>query len=112
MHAEAARAGDTDWRQIAALYARARSRPARPGRRAQPRRRDRDGARPEAGLALVDRVAPELEEYHLLHAARADLLRRLDRTTEAAAAYRRALELASNEAEREFLQGRLAQLGR
>ena len=60
---------------------------------------------PAAGLALVDRVAAELDGYHLLHATRADLLRRLDRTDEAAAAYRRALELASNGAEREFLAG-------
>jgi RNA polymerase sigma-70 factor (ECF subfamily) len=112
LHAEAARAEDTDWWQIAALYrelARVQPGPVVELNRAVAIAMARG---PEAGLALVDRVAPELEEYHLLHAARADLLRRLDRTSEAAAAYRRALELASNEAEREFLQGRLAQLGR
>ncbi len=48
---------------------------------------------PEAGLALVDALGGELDGYHLFHAARADLLRRLDRRAEAADAYRRALEL-------------------
>jgi RNA polymerase sigma-70 factor, ECF subfamily len=63
----------------------------------------------EEALALVDGLR-ELDEYHLLHAARADLLRRLDRRTEAASAYRRALELTTNDAERRFLQGRLAEV--
>jgi RNA polymerase sigma-70 factor (ECF subfamily) len=111
LHAEAARAEDTDWWQIAALYrelARVQPGPVVELNRAVAIAMARG---PEAGLALVDRVAPELQQYHLLHAARADLLRRLDRTSEAAAAYRRALELASNEAEREFLEGRLAALG-
>jgi RNA polymerase sigma-70 factor (ECF subfamily) len=63
----------------------------------------------EDGLALVDRL-DELEEYHLLHAARADLLRRLDRRDEAAAAYRRALELAANEAESRYLERRLLEV--
>jgi RNA polymerase sigma-70 factor (ECF subfamily) len=52
-----------------------------------------------------------LDEYHLYHAARADLLRRLDRLDEAAAAYRRALELAQTQPERRFLSGRLRELG-
>jgi RNA polymerase sigma-70 factor (ECF subfamily) len=63
----------------------------------------------EDGLALVDRL-DGLEEYHLLHAARADLLRRLDRRDEAAAAYRRALELAGNEAESRYLERRLLEV--
>jgi RNA polymerase sigma-70 factor (ECF subfamily) len=63
----------------------------------------------EDGLALVDRLGG-LEEYHLLHAARADLLRRLDRRDEAAAAYRRALELTGNEAESRFLERRLLEV--
>jgi RNA polymerase sigma-70 factor, ECF subfamily len=62
---------------------------------------------PERGLELIDAVEG-LDEYHLLHSARADLLRRLGRDHEAAAAYRRALELASNPAEREFLERRLS----
>jgi RNA polymerase sigma-70 factor (ECF subfamily) len=63
----------------------------------------------EDGLALVDRLAG-LDEYHLLHAARADLLRRLDRRDEAAASYRRALELVGNEAESRYLERRLLEV--
>ena len=65
---------------------------------------------PAAGLPLLDALAADLDGYHLFHAARADLLRRLDSGPEAAAAYRRALELATNPAERAFLERRLAQL--
>jgi RNA polymerase sigma-70 factor (ECF subfamily) len=64
---------------------------------------------PEAGLAAIDRIA-ELDGYHLLHSARADLLRRLGRSAEARAAYERALELAPGDVERRFLAGRLAAL--
>jgi len=63
----------------------------------------------EDGLALVDGLEG-LEGYHLLHAARADLLRRLDRRDEAAAAYRRALELTGNEAESRYLERRLLEV--
>jgi RNA polymerase sigma-70 factor, ECF subfamily len=66
---------------------------------------ERDG--PEAGLALMDALT-DLDGYHLLHAARADLLRRLGRMPEAADAYRAALALTDSEVERDFLQGRLA----
>ena len=61
---------------------------------------------PEAGLAIVDGIAAagQLDDYPYLHSARADLLRRLGRRPEAAAAYRRALELAANEPERAFLE--------
>ena len=62
---------------------------------------------PEAGLPLMDELAEELGDYHLLHSARADLLRRLGREDEAAAAYSRALALAANPVERAFLAGRL-----
>ena len=62
---------------------------------------------PAAGLALTDHLAPALEGYHLFHATRADLLRRLDRKEEAAEAYGRALERATNPAERAFLERRL-----
>lgn len=65
---------------------------------------------PERGLSLVDALADELDGYHLFHAARADLLRRLDRREEAAAAYRKALDLATNPTERAFLEGRLAEV--
>jgi RNA polymerase sigma-70 factor (ECF subfamily) len=63
----------------------------------------------EAALELVDRL--ELDAYHYLHAARADLLRRLGRSNDARAAYERALELVHSDAERRFLERRLAELG-
>jgi RNA polymerase sigma-70 factor (ECF subfamily) len=63
----------------------------------------------EAALAQVERL--ELDNYHYLHATRADLLRRLDRLEEARAAYDRALELVHSDAERRFLERRLAELG-
>jgi RNA polymerase sigma-70 factor (ECF subfamily) len=63
----------------------------------------------DEGLALLDEV-DGLDQYHLLHAARADLYRRLERRDEAAAAYRRALELTTNEAETRYLQRRLAEV--
>jgi RNA polymerase sigma-70 factor (ECF subfamily) len=64
--------------------------------------------RPEVGLAMMDGIAADrtLDTYPYLHAARADMLRRLERWTEAAAAYDRALELTSNGAERTFLEAR------
>jgi RNA polymerase sigma-70 factor (ECF subfamily) len=64
---------------------------------------------PEAGLTLLDRIAPdgELRAYHLLPAARADMLRRLGRRAEAAEAYRRAFDLAGTDAERRYLERRL-----
>jgi RNA polymerase sigma-70 factor (ECF subfamily) len=67
---------------------------------------------PAAGLELMDSLAASgaLDGYHLLHAARADLLRRLGRAPEAAAAYRRALDLATNPVERAFLTRRLAEV--
>ena len=69
---------------------------------------------PQAGLAMVERLAASgaLDGYHLFHSTRADLLRRLDRREEAATAYRRALELATNPAERRFLERRLAEVTR
>jgi RNA polymerase sigma-70 factor (ECF subfamily) len=66
----------------------------------------------ERGLALVDELdhGGELTGYHLLSAARAELLRRLGRHAEAAASYRRALELVSNDAERRHLERRLREV--
>jgi RNA polymerase sigma-70 factor (ECF subfamily) len=70
----------------------------------------RDG--PEAGLAAIDAILArgDLEKYHLAHAARADLCRRLGRTGEARASYERALSLTRQEPERRFLERRLAEL--
>jgi RNA polymerase sigma-70 factor, ECF subfamily len=70
----------------------------------------RDG--PEAGLAVIDDILAngDLADYHLAHAARADLCRRLGRTAEARESYERALDLAIQEPERRFLHKRLRQL--
>jgi RNA polymerase sigma-70 factor (ECF subfamily) len=111
-HAAAPTAHATDWHRIAGLYdllARADPSPVVELNRAVAVAM-RDG--PAAGLALVDAVLGrgQLDAYHLAHAARADLLRRLGRTAEARAAYRRALELARQEPERRFLKRRLDEL--
>jgi RNA polymerase sigma-70 factor, ECF subfamily len=65
---------------------------------------------PESGLALMDQLAGELDGYHLFHSARADMLRRLDRLPESAAAYARALAVAENPVERSFLEQRLREV--
>ena len=106
-HARADTSEATDWRRIVELYAllaRAASSPVVELNRAVAVAMA-DG--PERGLELIERIE-DLDRYHLLHAARADLLRRLGRSEEAAAAYGRALDLASQPAERDFLTGRLA----
>jgi RNA polymerase sigma-70 factor (ECF subfamily) len=98
-----------DWPQIAALYgelARLTGSPVVELNRAVAVAEAGD---PEAALALVERLG--LESYHYLHAARAELLRRLDRIDDARAAYDRALELVHADAERRFLERRRAELG-
>jgi RNA polymerase sigma-70 factor (ECF subfamily) len=111
-HATAADAGATDWVEIAALYgelARMVPSPVVELNRAVAVAMV-DG--PEAGLSIVAALEASgaLAGYHLLHATRADLLRRLNRGTEAAAAYRDALELATSGAERRYLERRLAEV--
>jgi len=71
----------------------------------------RDG--PQAGLTIIDNILArgDLRDYHLAHAARADLCRRLDRKTEARSSYERALALTQLEPERRFLEKRLRELG-
>jgi RNA polymerase sigma-70 factor (ECF subfamily) len=112
LHARAPRAADTDWRQIVALYARLFSIHPTPIIMLNHAAAVAMADGPEAGLALMDQLvtARLLPGYHLLPAARADLLRRLGRNGEAAAAYGEALGLATNEAERRFLARRLAAL--
>ncbi|WP_307795666.1 RNA polymerase sigma factor [Actinacidiphila acididurans] len=109
LHAQAAGPQDTDWPQIALLYAELAR--LAPGPVVELNRAVAVAMAhgPQQGLALVDALdaAGELPGYHLLPATRADLLRRLGRTEEAADAYRRALELAPTEAERRFLRRRL-----
>src|SRR5689334_2178373 len=112
IHAEAPTPAGTDWGQIVGLYdllMQADPSPIVELNRAVAVAM-RDGS--EAGLALVDAILArgDLAEYHLAHAARADLCRRLGRTAEARTSYRRALELARQEPERRFLERRLADL--
>jgi RNA polymerase sigma-70 factor, ECF subfamily len=97
-----------DWKRIAELYgelARATGSPVVELNRAAAIAEAGD---PEAALALVDQL--ELDEYHYLHATRAELMRRLDRIGDARAAYERALELVHSDAERRFLEQQLAEL--
>ena len=99
-----------DWQQLAALYGELARRTGSPVVEL-----NRAVALAEAGdvapaLALVERL--ELDRYHYLHATRAELLRRLDRIDDARAAYDRALELVHSDAERRFLERRLAELPR
>jgi RNA polymerase sigma-70 factor (ECF subfamily) len=111
-HAQATAAGDTDWREIAVLYERLSELAPTPvvllNRAVAVAMADG----PVAGLGLVDELEQtgELSDYYLLPATRADLLRRLGCDREAAVAYRQALELAPTDAERRFLDRRLAEV--
>jgi RNA polymerase sigma-70 factor (ECF subfamily) len=112
VHATAPAARDTDWRRVVGLYdallGLAPSPVVELNRAVAVAMRDG----PAAGLALIEGVLGrgDLAEYHLAHAARADLLRRLGRRDDARAAYERALALARQEPERRFLSTRLSQL--
>jgi RNA polymerase sigma-70 factor (ECF subfamily) len=112
VHAEAPSTAATDWSQIVDIYgvlAQASPSPVVELNRAVAVAM-RDG--PSAGLTLIDAILAtgHLKEYHLAHAARADLCRRLERTEEARASYQRALSLARQEPERRFLERRLTEL--
>jgi RNA polymerase sigma-70 factor, ECF subfamily len=112
VHAQAADIAATDWAEIVGLYdllVQAAPSPVVELNRAVAVSM-RDG--PEAGLALVNAILDhgDLADYHLAHAARADLCRRLGRTAEAQAASQRALSLTHQEPERRFLERRLAEL--
>jgi len=112
VHCRTARTEETDWRRILRLYDLLEQ--VQPGPVVSLNRAVAvamvDG--PAAGLALIDQLAADghLDEYHLLHAARADLLRRMGSPVEAGASYRRALELVTNESERRYLERRLKSL--
>ena len=110
LHARAPRAEDTDWPQIAALYGRLATLSPSPVVELNHAAAIAMADGPEVGLPLVEALADELETYHLFHGARADLLRRLGRHEDAARAYRRALELAANPAERDYLRRRLSEV--
>jgi RNA polymerase sigma-70 factor (ECF subfamily) len=97
-----------DWPQLAALYGELARVTGSPVVRLNEAAAIAEAGDPEAALALVERL--DLDSYHYLHATRGELLRRLDRTDEARAAYGRALELVHSDAERRFLEQRLAEL--
>jgi RNA polymerase sigma-70 factor, ECF subfamily len=101
----------TDWAQIAALYESLEGFHPTPVVALNRAVAVAMSAGYEEGLALIDLIEG-LDRYHLFHSARADLLRRLERTREAHAAYERALELAPGEVERRFLERRIRGLGR
>ena len=112
VHCQASRAEDTDWPQIAALYEmlwQAQRSPIVALNRAVAVAMAQG---PQAGLAMIDSLSDsdDLENYHLLHAARADLLRRMGLHAEAAKNYERALELVTNDSERRYLEKRLRQV--
>jgi RNA polymerase sigma-70 factor (ECF subfamily) len=112
LHAQAARAGETDWPQIAAVYALLLRLHPSPVVALNHAAAVAMGERLDRGLRLIEQLEAggELQSYHLLPAAKADILRRLGRRAEAAAAYERALELVTHDAERRYLQRRLKEV--
>ena len=110
LHCRAPTAADTDWPQIATLYQVLYTHAPTPVVALNRAVAVAMARGPAAGLALIDPLASSLDTFHIFHAARADLLRRLGRPTDAAAAYRRALALATNDVERRYLAARLSAL--
>ncbi len=114
LHDDAATPSDTDWPQIVALYTALASLEPSPIVELNRAVAIAMADGPAAGLARIDQIAATgiLDEYPYLHSSRADLLRRLGEREAAATAYRRALELTENAAERRFLAKRLAEVTR
>jgi len=112
LHAEARAFADTDWRQIASLYDQLGRMHPSPVVALNHAAAVAMAEGPERGLFMLDELASggELDGYHLFHAARADLLRRLGRGPQAQAAYERALALARNPVEQDFLRRRISEL--
>ena len=112
IHAEARTAGETDWKQIAALYGILSTTQASPIVALNHAVAVAMSESLERGLAMIDELGAggELESYRLYHAARADLLRRMGRNPEAMESYRRALALTSNAVELRYLGRRLSEL--
>lgn len=112
VHCQAARAEDTDWPQTVRLYDLLER--VQPSSMVSLNRAVAvamaDG--PRAALTIIDALAAgsDLDNYHLLHAARADLLRRMGTSEEAAKSYKRALALVTNDSERRFLERRLREV--
>ena len=112
VHCRASRAADTDWRRILQLYDRLEQVQPSPVVSLNRAVAVAMVSGPRPALQLIDALAAagDLERYHLLHAARADLLRRLGSSAEAAASYARALELVTNDIERRYLKRRLREV--
>jgi len=110
VHANAPIAAETDWHEIAMLYRELAALNPSPVVALNHAVAVAMSEGIEKGLALVDNLADGLEGYYLLHAARADLLRRLERKNDAANAYAKALELATNDVERNYLTRRLGEV--
>jgi RNA polymerase sigma-70 factor (ECF subfamily) len=112
IHAEAATPAETDWHEIACLYEELMRHTPSPIIALNQAVAIAMGEGLERGLAQIDAVGESgrLEDYHLFHAARADILRRLGRNTESAEAYASALRLVTNQVEKDYLQERLRQL--
>ena len=112
LHAEARTAAETDWQQIAALYEKLLARNPSPVIALNHAVAVAMSAGIEEGLKRIDGLGQTgaLDQYYLFHAARADLLRRLNRNGEAAAAYQKAAALAPNPVEVDFLNRRLQQI--
>lgn len=111
VHAEAARAEETDWRQIVWLYGLLHALHPSPVVALNRAAAVSMAEGPDAALPLVEALEAPLARYHLWHATRADLLRRLERRGEALEAYRSALSLAGNDSERRFLERRIREMG-
>jgi len=113
LHAQAKTPQETEWEQIAALYERLLEFNGSPVIALNHAVAVAMSAGFEEGLKRIDVLGAsgELEDYYLLHAARADILRRMNRVEEAREAYGRALELATNGIERDFLRRRIAEVG-
>jgi RNA polymerase sigma-70 factor, ECF subfamily len=109
-HCQAARAEDTDWPKIVRLYDRLELLSPSPVVSLNRAVAVAMAVGPEPALGLIDSLAEELADYHLLHAARADLLRRLGNWAAAFKSYQRALALVTNESERRFLERRLSEV--
>jgi RNA polymerase sigma-70 factor (ECF subfamily) len=111
VHADAASIEATDWNQVLALYDQLLAVSPTPVVALNRAIALAEVRGPEVALAAIDDLDHHLDGYHLFHAARADLLRRVGRPGDASKAYSRAADLATSDAERAFLAGRLATLG-
>ena len=110
LHCQAPHAAATDWPQIVALYTALLALQPSPVISLNRAVAVAMAQGPGPALLLVDELSGVLDGYHLLHAVRADLLRRLGASGQAALSYRRALALATNQGERRFLERRLREL--